>query len=446
MSLWATLRTAIVGTLIGSLSATTHAGSNAAKFTVLHHFNGTNGQAPQSTLVIDDSGTLFGVTQSGGTNGTGVVFALFPPAAGQTAWTERVLYNFTGGVDGGHPYGSLTSDGAGGFYGTTAAGGDQQCILDTVNGCGVVFHLTPPVAGKSSWKQTVLYAFKGGANDGARPRYLKLLVDKSGSIYGTASLGGDLTCDPLGCGGVFKLTPPATGKTAWTEQILRMFRGGNDGMFPWTGLIADDFGNLWGTTGWGGVHQAGIIFELEPPISGEGRWTEKIIHAFKGGTGNPVSALVAGADGSFYGTTFDGGTSGSGTAFQLGPQSDSPAPRTFRILHSFSQNMSGGFFPLAELILDKSGNLYGATEDGGGLEDTNAKKGAGVIFKLLSPSLSQPGWTKQVLHSFSILRPNNGEAPLGGLVSLDGQTFYGTTILGGSPGGSGDGVVFKLDQ
>jgi len=163
--------------------------------------------------------------------------------------------------------------------------------------------------------ETVLYRFMPGT-DGEFPS-ASLIMDKSGILYGTTTEGGH---GPLP-GTVFKLTPPAKGKSAWTEKLLYTF--GNhvgDGVHPYAGLIADDAGVLYGTTEQGGISGHGAVFRLTPPGPGKTAWTEKPHYSFKGKPDGdaPVAGLTIGADGALYGTTQYGG-SGFGTAFRLTP-------------------------------------------------------------------------------------------------------------------------------
>jgi uncharacterized repeat protein (TIGR03803 family) len=179
------------------------------------HDGGSDGATPLAGLIADNRadnrGALYGTTAGGGTGNNGTVFKLTPPAKGQTAWTETVLYHFTGGSDGSLPYAGLIADNSGALYGTTQQGG-SGC---PPNGCGTVFKLTPSAKGQTAWTETVLYRFTGGS-DGATPR-AGLFADKQGVLYGTTTVGGGQSGCPqftalfVGCGTVFKLTPPPVG-------------------------------------------------------------------------------------------------------------------------------------------------------------------------------------------------------------------------------------------
>jgi uncharacterized repeat protein (TIGR03803 family) len=220
------------------------AGQTAWTETVLVSFNGTNGRLSNARLIEDGAGNLYGTVQSGGSNGDGVVFELSPPAVGQTAWADTVLFSFNG-TNGAYPIAGLTADGAGNLYGTTTSGGRDNH--------GVVFELSPPAAGQTAWTETVLLSFNG--TNGAYPA-AGLIADGAGNLYGTAETGG-----ASNDGAVFELSPPAAGQTRWTEKVLASFNG-TDGMYPAEALIADSAGNLYGSTGSGGTYDDGVIFEL----------------------------------------------------------------------------------------------------------------------------------------------------------------------------------------
>jgi uncharacterized repeat protein (TIGR03803 family) len=222
----------------------------------------------------------------------GTVFRLTPPAEGQTAWTETVIYRFKGGSDGANPTASLIADGSGTLYGTTFLGGSSNC---SGFGCGTVFKLSPPTEAEASWIETVLYSFKAG-NDGAGPS-ASLIADYTGGLYGTTSGGGvgvSALCPQsnvlfTGCGTVFKLKPSADRRITWTETVLYRFSGGSDGSNPVASLTPsvlategkeeagenrleseehDAKGVLYGTTNAGGTScpfspgTCGTVFEL----------------------------------------------------------------------------------------------------------------------------------------------------------------------------------------
>jgi len=282
---------------------------------VLYSFTGGNdGGGPVGGLVFDAVGNLYGATTAGGTSGNGVVFELTPNSDG--SWTESVLHNFNfNGKHGSYPdHGSLIFDAAGNLYGTAAGGAD---------GYGVVFELTPDTNG--SWTETVLHRFTGG-NDGGSPEST-LIFDQSGNLYGTTLHGGGVSsCKSYttGCGLVFKLTPGSDGK--WREQVLHRFRGGNDGSTPFSGVVFDSAGNLYGTTLIGGDGLCndwmgtgcGTVFKLVP--NSKGGWTEQVLRRFWGKpNGNPYQGVIFDSLGNLYGMTSGDGTSGFGSVFEITP-------------------------------------------------------------------------------------------------------------------------------
>jgi uncharacterized repeat protein (TIGR03803 family) len=208
--------------------------------TVLYSFaGGTDGRNPCAGLVRDSAGNLYGTTCGGGAYGYGVVFKLTANDK------EKVLYSFTGGVDGAGPWAGLVRDSAGNLYGTTNVGGAY--------GYGVVFKLT------ANDKERVLYSFTGGV-DGRWPS-AGLVRDSAGNLYGTTFNGGDPNCaGGLGCGTVFRVD--ASG----TETVLHMFSGA-DGSNPYAGLLRDSKGSLYGTTYYGGVYGYGVVFKINPAMT-----------------------------------------------------------------------------------------------------------------------------------------------------------------------------------
>ena len=379
---------------------------------VLHNFNadGMDGENPYAGLIFDAAGNLYGMTGRGGTSRYGTVFELTPAAGG--TWTEKVLWRFSAGTDGGYPYGDLILDGAGNLYGTTSVGGTY--------GNGTVFELTPAAGG--TWTEKVLYSFN--YTDGAIPR-AGLIFDGAGNLYGTTSGGGTSQY-----GTVFELTPAAGG--TWTEKVLWSFGSGTDGATPYAGLIFDPAGNLYGTTLQGGTHggtgRGGTVFELTPAAGGT--WTEKVLWSFDSGTdgANPVADLIFDGAGNLYGTTSDGGTYGyRGTVFELTPAAG--GTWTEQVLWSFGSGTDGAY-PRSTLIFDAAGNLYGTTSNGG-------TSSYGAVFEL-TPAAGG-AWTEQVLWSFG--SGTDGIFPYPGLIFDGAGNLYGTTYAGGA---YNYGTVFEI--
>lgn len=333
------------------------------------------------------------------------------------AQTLSILHSFHNRPDGSAPWSGLARDAAGHLYGTTTAGG--------LYGYGMVFKLAKR---GSSWILSPLYSFPqpGQGHDGAMP-YAPVVIGPNGSLYGTTTTGGDNQ------GIVFKLTPPPRICRAticsWTETILYRFSGGDDGGNPYSPVILDAVGNVYGTTQSGGAANLGAVFEVSP--SGTG-WTETVLYSFTGipDGSQPESGLLLDAVGNLYGTTADGGANASGIVFQLVP---SGAGWTENVLHSFSG--FDGYAPYGGLIFDHAGNLYGTTAYGA--------VGDGTVFEL-TPSGGQ--WNFTTLYDLTSGAPG-ASGPLGTLLLDSSSNLYGTTFEGGIVGcgfGFGCGTVFEL--
>jgi uncharacterized repeat protein (TIGR03803 family) len=422
---------------------------NAGKWTetVLHTFCSltqcSDGGSPQSSLILDSSGNLYGTAPYGGNinqaceDECGIVFRLTPEAGG--TWSETVLYKFctlSNCADGSTPYAGLIFDDSGNPYGTTSSGGVQTCYY----GCGVAFKLTPGSGG--TWTEDVLYSFclQSNCADGAQPSG-GLVLDPAGNLYGTTFGGG------YNDGSVFELKRGTHG--AWAEDVLYKFCSTThcpDGEFPGADLLIDGTGRLYGTTGSGG-HQCscGTVFQLD--ANGHGKWNEKVVHRFvnesEGGS-LPTAALISDAAGNLYGTASQGGASGAacgghgcGSAFELIP--DGHGHWTRKVLHNFQDNGVDGYAPMAALLFDKAGNLYGTTFNGG--NNSN-----GTVFEL-TPGAKEK-WNEKVLYSFctSTYCPD-GALPRASLISDASGNLYGTTSYGGGASctvASACGTVFEL--
>jgi uncharacterized repeat protein (TIGR03803 family) len=395
--------------------ATIPSGGSGSESALYSFAGGTDPKLPYAGLIFDKAGNLYGTTEFGGAFNQGTVFEIIPNQNG--SWTETVLYNFTGGADGAQPAAGLLFDAAGNLYGTANFGGSANCTL----GCGTVFKLTPASGG---WTQTVLYTFTGGT-DGGEP-YARLLFDATGNLYGTTLLGGNIgSACSSGCGTVFKLTP---GSNSWTESVLYAFAGGTDGAFPYDGLVFDKAGNLYGSTYAGGALGYGTIFKLAPASGG---WKETILRAFNGGWDGkyPYGDLILDAAGNLYGTAYQGG-SGYGIVFELQPYAKGWKER---VVHGFGNAPSAN--PVAGLVMDSTGNLYGTTLLGA--TETPCGGGCGTLFKL-TPATGG-AWTYKVIHVFG--HGTDGFHPSGDLILDQSGNLFGTTQAGGA---QGSGLVFEI--
>jgi uncharacterized repeat protein (TIGR03803 family) len=382
--------------------------ASAAEFKVLHVFpiSGGDGSNPYAGVLADGHGNLYGTTRSGGDNlGEGAIYKLALKTDAET-----LVYSFGAGNDGIGPTGGLIADKTGNFYGTTLYGGARHA--------GTVFEFA------RDGTETVLYSFAGGS-DGAGPT-AGLIADKAGNLYGTTAYGGGTSCTSqvyTGCGTVFKLSPDGV------ETVLHVFTGGTDGEIPYAGLLADKAGNLYGTTYRGGggrgcADGCGTVYKLAPD------GTETVLYAFQGNAdgAQPYSGLIADAEGNLYGTTMSGGFGGPscgviecGAVFKLAPDG------TETVLYAFlSAAQSNGASPLAGLVLDDAGNLYGTTATGGNFNYCEGH-GCGTVYKIA------PDGTVTLLHAFV---GSDGEYPRAPLFLDKNGMLYGTTLSGTYIGGT----------
>jgi uncharacterized repeat protein (TIGR03803 family) len=211
------------------------------------------------SLAFDRHGALYGTTDFGpGNDGVGTIYQLNPPAAGQKTWHNRTILTFTRQLNAYNPQSGVTFDEQGNIYGTTTS--------------GTIYKLSPADSTESTWKYSSLYTFKGGSGSDPSDGFLPVGPVALGvSLYGTTLLGGSAQCTVSppagipnnGCGVIYRLMPPAAGKTTWTEKVLYRFTGGNDGAYPYAGLLVKD-GALYGTTWGGGQYGHGTVFKINP--------------------------------------------------------------------------------------------------------------------------------------------------------------------------------------
>jgi len=363
------------------------------------------------------------------------------------AQTETILYAFPGGDGNGWgPVSNLTSDGAGNFYGTTVFGG----IPSEQGGYGTVYELSPN--GSGGWTETALYDFCSVPNctDGGNP-FGPVIFDSKGNLYGTTYGAG-----AYGYGVVFELSPVGT---SWSETVLHSFAGGADGGFPECGLIFDPAGNLYGSTlnyyglsgtifelspsgnGWinqvifdlgpyssaalnlamdatGNIYGVlpGGVFELSP--NGNGGWTQTMIYGFTGPQGQKGPPVLDQA-GNVYFTTKADGAHTLGAVYKVSPGKQG---WTGKILYSFKWGGKDGRYPLAGVAFDSIGNIYGTTSAGGEYKD-------GTVFELVAP-VGKGKYKEKVLWSFN---GTDGEDPQDSLILDSAGNLYGTA-----------GIVFEI--
>jgi uncharacterized repeat protein (TIGR03803 family) len=293
-----------------------------------------------------------------------------------------------------------------------------------------IFAVTVFVTGAGAATEKVLHSFNTTGNGGYAP-YSSLIFDAAGNLYGATQIGG-----VHGEGTVFELMPRTGG--GWTEKVLHSFNdNGIDGEVPYAGVIFDTAGNLYGITTAGGADGHGTVFELTPTAGGA--WAEKILHSFNTTPGKdgytPYGGLIFDTAGNLYGTTVTGGANTHyGTVFELTPQTGGGWKE--KILHSFNDNGTDGFAPFASLVFDTAGNLYGTTDQGG--TPNGSDLAFGTVFELKAEAGGH--WAEKVLHTF-VENGTDGNAPQASLILDAVGNLYGTTYLGGA---YGVGTVFEL--
>ena len=386
--------------------------AQAQTYKVIYNFTGgQDGASPEAGLTMDRAGNLYGTAYEGGGNNRGTVFKLAHKGSG---WVFSPLYSFTGREDGGAPIARVVFGPDGSLYGTTEFGG-RNCG----SGCGTVFNLKPPPAAcrtaLCAWTLTVLYRFSG-FSDGANPGYGDLIFAQAGNIYGTTYFGGNNAQ-----GVVYELTPS---NGSWTEKSIYLFSGSSDGAYPYSGVVFDKSGNLYGTTYAAGAHGYGTVFELTPSGSG---WTENTLYGFQSATdgGKPFGGLVFDDSGNLYGATSSGGPGSGGTAYEL---TSSNGSWTFDVLYGFASSAYQPG-PYGSLTFDVAGNLYGTTTK----EGTHS---AGSVFKMTP---SNGGWTETDLYDFT--GSSDGGVPYGSVLLDANGNLYGTASQGGT---NGYGVIWEI--
>jgi uncharacterized repeat protein (TIGR03803 family) len=274
---------------------------------------------------------------------------------------------------------------------------------------------TPPVNG-GKWKRKIIHSFGTVPNDVANAD-LGLLPAAEG-LYGVDQGGANNT------GAFYLLTPPTRG-TAWTQHILYSFGPfqSGDAAFPGGELVRDANGNFYGVSAQGGTDNLGAVYEISPPVTQGGAWTEAVIFSFNGTDGTlPEGPLLLGQNGVLYGTGEGGGDDGGGLVFELDPPSGPGNPWTETILHTFGGGTDGSS-PATGVIPGPNGSLLGTA--------------GGTVFMLAPPQSVGDPWTETVLHSFSLQDGFIISSPL----SLSNNVLYGTTAQGGT---FGKGTVFQI--
>ncbi len=436
--------------------------AHAQTETVLYSFGSQSGDGvyPYAGLIEDSKGNFYGTTSNLGANGFGTVFELSPTR------TETILYNFPTAPGSPFDYffeGTLLMDKKGNLYGTTYDGGYPEG--------GTVYELAKPAKKGGSWSESLLFTFggdQGAVATGVVP-YAGLIMDKEGNLYSTTNAGGV----PGGGGTVFEMTPlPASGtcpagsysdETDWCENELYSFGDNStDGIYPYSSVITDKDGNLYGTDYAYGYYYGGSVYELSPvPANGVcppgttagNNWCETLLYTFVPDSADgihPYAGVIMDSKGNLYGTTFWGAetftsASGYGAAYELSPMPEGGCPAGSStnaysawcetIIYTFGSQSGDGENPYAGLIRDSKGDLYGTTYNGGA-------NGYGTVFELSPPAKKGDSWTETILYNFCSQQSCvDGGNPVAGLIRDKEGNLYGTTQFGGA---NGEGTVFKV--
>ena len=296
-------------------------------FSTLYSFGyqDQDGSMPFAGVVFGPDGLLYGTTSNYGAYGYGTVYSLRPPStvckAVTCPWLETILYNFTGGADGGYPgYGSLVFDQTGNIYGTTILGGSS--------GYGAVFKLTRSGSG---WAESVLWSFTGGG-DGDTP-FGGVIFDSAGNLYGATAQA------------VYELSPTQSG---WSETTL-YYGGGVGGGLTW-----DAHGDLFGIEGNGPQGGNGVVYELSLQ---NGSWPFSVLQNFGLQYFGSIAPPTFDSQGNLYGPIPSWPSQGNGEIFKLTPSGNQ---WIYSPYHQFTGG-SGGAGPLGAVIFDANGNMYGTT-------------------------------------------------------------------------------------
>jgi hypothetical protein len=376
------------------------------------------------------------------------IFLLLSASSAQQL-QEQLLYSFQGGTDGSTPVGAIVFGKQGNLYGATSFAASPSCA--GVGGCGMVYQLSPPIINGDPWTETILHVFKGNAfGDGGGPEG-GLVMDAEGNLYGTTAYNGTGLCrlgGVVGCGVVYEMSPPAQPGGSWTETVIYSFQGGNDGYYPRGDLVFDEAGNLYGATAYGGgkgsncgdslYPNCGTVFELSPPQTKGGSWTEKVLYSFSGlvpwaiaaDGSEPNGGLAFDNEGNIFGTAARGGSMiaacggegelcGCGAVFELIAPKQNGGAWTEDILYRFQGGLVDGAGPNGNLIIigDK---IYGTTYSGGGSQ-------AGIFYSVQHVN---DRWVKTTLYTF--LNDPSPNRPEGGLMAIKDGYLVGAAVDGGA--------------
>jgi uncharacterized repeat protein (TIGR03803 family) len=392
--------------LASALGLSIVSAAQAAKTTILHRFDGSDGTNSQTALTLGSDGRFYGTTLAAGQFNRGTVFAIDPKTG-----TFTTLHHFSAS-EGSDPFGQLLLASDGNFYGTTRYGGDPNCP----SGCGTIYRIS--LAGEFTQLHQMTFlegtTLQGGLIEGPDHR-----------LYGTATLGGQVECHGgtgAGCGTVYAFSPPDSNVT-----VVHKFNF-SDGRWPYGRLVLASNGDLYGTTSSGAAGEAGTVYRVKP--SGKGF---KTIAEFANADAGcqPKAGLIQADNGSLYGMTEDCGNYNSGAIYSVSPRGEINTIRRFNP-DGYARD---GKNPTAELLQAPNGKLYGTTRLGGlPVDDPNRN---GTVFSI------KPNGTKySLLHTFT--SSPDGAQPTSGLSLGPDGNLYGVTPVGGVESFPGNGTVYRL--
>jgi uncharacterized repeat protein (TIGR03803 family) len=416
-----------------------------ATLTTLVAFNHTNGDTPKGSLILDGNGDLFGVTYLGGALTSGTVFEIVNTSSGYAS-APTTLVNFTLAGGGVYPIGGLISDANGNLFGTNGADGGVFEIAKTDTGYASTTTILAPVISNgliadangnlfgtgnggayglgsvyeivktgSGYSNVPTTLVSFNASTGDGP-YSKLIADADGNLFGTTTEGG-----ANNVGTVFEIVKTANGYASTPTVLVSASKGAagiNSGIGALTGgVIADANGNLFGVTSTGGEFGAGAVFEIAKTANGYAS-TATILVTFRGATGvNPTGGLIIDANGNLFGTAYAGGASGYGTAFEIAKTANGYASTPTVLLNFTSSNAH----PSATLVADSNGNLFGTTV-GGAVNYGTVFEITGSGFVVARPTLTITG-----------ISPDNGASASDGLTSASTVTVSGRIDVTDAP-------------
>jgi hypothetical protein len=379
------------------------------------------GSPPNDSLAFDDTGAIYGTVPNGAVFGLGAVFKMIPPAQSGGAWSNTLLYSFSGGADGDGPSSGVVLGKDGALYGTTRGGGSSQSNCSS-GICGTLFRLTPPANPGGAWTETILHRFDGKTHDEDIEPSGSLVIDDHGALYGIDGAG------------VFQVMPPAVPGGDWGEKVIYHRSEDNVG----GGIhLAIRKGTLY-LTFWNSLADyAGSVFTLKPPATGDGPWVKRVLYNFKG---HPTDGQrpYTGADGmavdsdrTIYGVTYNGGPShnckraGCGVVYRLTPPSASGGKWAETILYSFTGGADGAY-PAGLALRGKT--LYGIAE---------GADRRGLVFRLSPPAAPGGAWIYAIVRTFQRKDGRYLQS-----IKYHKGALYGTAI---SAGTLSWGTVFQLE-